>query len=354
MSQSKKTSWLLSALILFLGFGSLACNDVRAAPKELVVYTYDSLVAKGGLGAKIFPLFEKQCQCKLRALASGDAVQMINRVELDSKRNKSTAHVMLGLDQNLWLRAKPFTEDWGSWKPEGLAELTPITKMEAGFLPFDYGVFAMIADTKTLKAKGIALPKNLTDLLASTLKRGLILEDPRTSTPGLAFLLFTHEILGRNVWKFWKKLRSQWLTLPPGWDQAYGLFVKGEAPLVWSYKTSQAYHEEHGDQEGRYKALVFEEGAPIQIEGAAILKSVCSPGKEDSETCGLAKSFLTFLISEETQRLIPKGNWMMPVRLGIELPASFLKLPITTKTTHVSVSDEESQKILQEWAKAIQ
>src|SRR5206468_2130798 len=115
----------------------------------------------------------------------------------------------------------------------------------------------------------------LTELSAPAWKRKLILEDPRTSTPGLDFVLYARAALGERAREFWRGLRGQWLTLAPGWDAAYGLFLKEEAPLVWSYTTSQAYHEEHGDAAGenrRYSAILFEEGQPIQVEGAALVK----------------------------------------------------------------------------------
>jgi thiamine transport system substrate-binding protein len=195
------------------------------------------------------------------------------------------------------------------------------------------------------------------DLLNPIWERRLLLEDPRTSTPGLAFLLYTEKVLGGGgeVWKFWKKLSRQWLAMTVGWEGAYGLFLKKEAPLVWSYLTSQAYHEENGDLAGdkrRFQTLLFEEGQPYQLEGAAIVKgSLKSP-----EDRILARRFLEYLISTEVQKKIPKKLWMYPVLEGVEIPKSFQNLPKSIKLIPLAVPRaprNETQRLLNQWRQSV-
>lgn len=310
----------------------------------LIVATYDSIAAKHGLGPEIFPRFEKKCGCKVQVLASGDGAQLLSKLQLDSERaGKSRAHVVLGLDQATWQRARPYLEEWGGWEPKGYSRIPKEFKVSHGFLPFDYGVLAFIADTEQLKVLKLTAPAKLADLLKPEWRRQVILEDPRTSTPGLSFLLYVNEVGGRD---FWARFRTQWLTLAPGWDAAYGLFLKKEAPLVWSYTTSQAYHESHGDTSGRYRALVFEEGNPMQIEGAALVKGA-------GEQQRLAREFLEFLLTDEVQALIPAKNWMMPVMPGTKLPASFKKVPKPLKLVRTSADAKKIEQALVEWKRAI-
>ena len=114
------------------------------------------------------------------------------------------------------------------------------------------------------------------------------------------------------------------LTVTPGWSEAYGLFTKGEAPMVLSYTTSPAYHM-IADETERYKALAFEEGNYLQIEVAGI---TTTGGKNP-----LSIKFLEFMISPGFQDVIPETNWMLPAgRIDKPLNPAFDKLPKPDKT----------------------
>lgn len=338
---------------LLLAFALWSCGAWAASVPELAVYVYDSFMDKDGLGPEIFPIFERECRCKVRVLPSGDGAQIVSRLQLDAERGKqgggakarSPAQVVIGLDQNTFARAKPWLDT--GFRPRGLDALVPEARGAGdGFVPFDYGVFSFMVDRDELKRRGLAEPKRLADLLRPEWKRGVILEDPRTSTPGLAFLLYANAVGGEG---FWRKFRAQWLTLAPGWDGAYGLFLKGEAPLVWSYTTSQAYHDEHpeakGGKQDRYRALVFEEGQPAQIEGAALVK-----GAEGSPQ---AKALLEFLLSPEVQSRVARKNWMYPVVKGVKLPESFRRLPIARKIVRTPTDALSIERALADWKRSL-
>jgi len=346
--------FLFKQAVLFLLLFSPAAVMAVATSSELVIYTYDSFLAKDGLGAEIFPLFEKKCGCHVRAVAVGDGAQLLTRLQLDHERGKLEAQIVLGLDQQIWDRARPWTESWEKWQPLGYSRLSREFQIEKGFLPFDYSVFAFMADRQALREAGLSVPRSLRDLLKPEWKRNFIFEDPRTSTPGLAFVLYSKMIFSDSPSfdQFWKALKGRWLTIAPGWDQAYGLFLKKEAPLVWSYTTSQAYHEEHGDSPDspRYQAILFEEGQPLQIEGAALVKGVSA----SPEKLRLAQSFLEFLISTEVQTRVPLKNWMLPVVKNTSLPKSFAHLPIPKKIISIQKKSPESKEILSRWRAIIQ
>lgn len=336
---------VFAGVVLALALFSPARAALPSA--DLIVYAYDSFVSKDGLGPEVVATFQKKCACKVALIGVGDASQLVARLRLEAKQGKSVAHVAIGLDQNLWLGAKDLAEDWGRWLPKGYSRIAPEHKVESGFLPFDYGVFALIADTT--KIDGKRLPRSWSDLLDPYFQRKLILQDPRTSTPGLGFVLGANEAFGERRAESWKKLRTQWLTLAPGWDQAYGIFLKGEAPLVWSYVTSEAYHRENGHPFGRYKAVVFEEGNPGQIEGAILVRGTLQLPK----TRQLAMSFLETLISREIQSKVPTRNWMHPIVDGVDVPRSYHSLPKPKRVWMRPRTPAELQATLKEWSASI-
>lgn len=318
----------------------------QASSSELVVYTYDSMIARGGLGEEIFPVFEKKENCKIRVLSAGDGGQLLTRLQLDAKRGKPTAQLVMGLDTATWIQAQPWLESWQNWLPQGYSELKNELRFN-GFLSYDYSPLAFIVDRKNLKNQ--VFPRTIKDLLGSQLKRRILLEDPRTSMPGLSFLLYTKKILGASVWDFWKGLRTHWLTLTPGWEAAYSLFIREEAPLVWSYLTSQAYHSER-DPNDRFQALIFDEGQPVEIEGASLVKGSFSSEQHRK----LAQRFLEFLISPEVQTKIPKKNWMLPVRKDIDIPLSFKKLPVPKKLIFIDDPASQISQTLSDWNRVVE
>ena len=133
------------------------------------------------------------------------------------------------------------------------------------FVPYDYGYFAVIYDTEKLKTP----PKSLKELVEGDPEQKIVIQDPRTSTPGLGLLLWVKSVYGDKAPEAWAKLKGRVLTVTPGWSEAYGLFTKGEAPMVLSYTTSPAYHMV-AENTDRYQAAAFSEGHYLQVEVAGI------------------------------------------------------------------------------------
>jgi thiamine transport system substrate-binding protein len=151
--------------------------------------------------------------------------------------------------------------------------------------------------------------------------------DPRTSSPGLGLLAWTQAIYGDQWQDYWKRLAPSILAMTPGWDTGYGLFTKGEAPLVLSYSTSPAYHKAYEKSE-RYKTLVFEQGHPLEIELAGVLAN--------SKKRKAAEKFLDFLLTQEAQSILPETQWMFPANGSVKLPTSFDVVPKNIKSLTTS------------------
>lgn len=341
---------LLGALLgVILDASSGAASEAAPEKPQLVVYTYDSFVAKDGAGAVLFSRFEKLCGCTVKAVGVGDAGELLARVQLDSRRKKKSAHVVLGIDQYLWPRIQEWSESWGEWSPKRFKQIPEILQVGKGFLPFDHGVLTLIADRSQLKAGELQSVISFRDLTGSAWKRKLLLQDPRASTPGLALLMLTSDRMGEGAWAYWNALRPSWLALLPSWATAYQMFLKKEAPYVWSYTTSVAYHREQGDAD-RFAPVFFNEGNPVQIEGAFLVKGAFDTPAEKK----LALRFLDFLLEDEAQKIISEENWMLPVIEGISLKSEFQNLPVPPKKLNlVPPSSSQSDELLKKWGRAI-
>ena len=296
---------LVSALLMFLGVFSLA----PAADADLTIYAYDSFVSEWGPAGKVIPKFEKLHGIKVDVISVGDAGQVLNRAILEKRRPK--ADIVLGIDNNMLSRAieedilLPYRSRNLQLVPEEL-----LFDRTYHVTPFDHGYFAIVYDSQKLSSP----PRSMDDLLKPEYRKKLIFQDPRTSSPGLGFLLWTVAVYGEGYTAFWEELRPNILTITEGWDTAYGLFTAGEAPMVLSYTTSPAYHVEY-EETTRYRAAIFREGNYLQIEGMGILKG--------AQHLDLAKKFIDFILTKDFQEEIPLTNWMFPVNPQVPLPDSF-------------------------------
>ncbi len=310
----------------------LSSTSAFAAGKTLTVYTYESFTAEWGPGPKVKAAFEKTCGCTVNYVSVEDGVALLNRLKLEGKDTK--ADVVLGLDTGLVADAKAT----GLFAPSGIdasAVKVPGNFKDDVFVPYDYGHFAVVYDTEKMKTP----PKSLDELVNGNPDEKIVIEDPRTSTPGLGLLLWMKSVYGDKAGDAWKKLSRRVLTVTPGWSEAYGLFTKGEAPMVLSYTTSPAYHEME-EKTSRYQAASFSEGHYIQIEVAGMTATSKDPA--------LAKSFLSFMVSPAFQDIIPTTNWMLPAaKMDQPLPDAFNKLVQPAKT--FLMSPEEVQKNRKAW-----
>jgi len=315
-------------------------NPASSADKALTVYTYESFIAEWGPGPKIEAAFEAECGCDLKWVGVADGVALLNRLKLEG--DKAEAGIVLGLDTNLVAEAKAT----GLFEAHGLdtkAISVPGGFGDDTFIPYDYGHFAVIYDTQTIATP----PASLKDLVEGDPEQKIVIQDPRTSTPGLGLLLWMKSVYGDDAAQAWEKLSKRVLTVTPGWSEAYGLFTSGEAPMVLSYTTSPAYHMV-AEETNRYQAAEFAEGHYLQIEVAGLLAA--APDKD------LAREFLNFMMTPGFQNEIPTNNWMMPAApVTMELPDAFSTLVSPEKTFLYSPEEvaENRAAWIEEWLGAM-
>ncbi|MDR2731098.1 MAG: thiamine ABC transporter substrate-binding protein [Treponema sp.] len=335
MKKSKNRTGKIICAVLCVSFTALlilgpgGCKKEKSA--DLVIWTYDSFNSEWGPGPEVSKVFEEKTGVKITWVSHGDAGEIVSR--LIQEGDNSNADIILGLDQNIAGRIL----DSGlleAYRPKGAEKILRELVLDADFriTPFDYSYFAIVYDSET-----ILPPRSLEDLTYSQFKQNLILIDPRTSSPGLGFFAWVKEIYGEGWQDYWRRLQPSILTIADGWSSAYGLFTRGEAPLVLSYTTSPGYHLEYEEIE-RYKAAIFTDGHAMQIEAAGLLKT--ARNKDN------AKAFLDFMISPDFQNIIPLTNWMYTV-IEIPLPDSFRVNPKSDKPL---LPGPVSEADLNEWA----
>jgi thiamine transport system substrate-binding protein len=306
---------LAAALAVALSIASTVPGHAQDKP-TLNVYTYESFVGEYGPGQALKTGFEKHCGCTLAFSSAEDGGALFAKIKLEGASTK--ADVVLGLDDNLMGEADAsglFVEH--GVKTDGLS--LPEPWRSKTFVPYDWGYFAFVYDSDKLKSAPSSLKQLVDDKNGPT----LIIEDPRTSTPGLGLLAWVRAVYGDKAPDAWKALKPRIVTVTKGWSEAYGLFLKGEADMVLSYSTSPAYHI-GAEKKTNYKAAMFAEGHATQMEVAGLLAS--------SKNQELGRSFLAFLLSDEAQALLPETNWMYPARTpATGLPASFQSIAVPGK-----------------------
>jgi thiamine transport system substrate-binding protein len=290
--------------------------SLKVFSKEtLTIYTYDSFVSDWGPGPIIEKKFEEKFNQDINFISVDSAATLLTKIILEGSSTK--ADIVLGLDMNLLEEANQ-SNLFDNHSLENLNNrlVLPIKWKSENFVPYNYGYFAFVYNNKKFKN----VPKSMKELINNT-KARIVIQDPRTSTPGLGLLTWMKSIYGDNVNSEWKKLNKKIVSVTKGWTDAYyNIFLAGEADLVLSYTTSPAAHIMF---EGNYdfSAINFNEGNYLTIEFAGILRS--------SKNKSIAKNFLNFMLSEDFQSVIPSTNIMYPVTKIKKLPEAyqFLKIP---------------------------
>ena len=312
-----------------------ATSAVAAETPELVVYTYDSFVSDWGPGPAIEKAFEEVCGCDLKFVGAGDGAALLARIKLEGAR--SDADVVLGLDTNLTAVAA----ETGLFAPHSVSGdyALPVEWTDPLFAPYDWGYFAFVHNADQ------PAPSSFNALADSDLK--IVIQDPRSSTPGLGLLLWVKDAYGDDAAAIWEGLSDNIVTVTKGWSEAYGLFLEGEADMVLSYTTSPAYHL-IAEEDPSKAAAAFDEGHYMQIEVAGKLASSDQPD--------LADQFLAFMGTDAFQSIIPTTNWMYPaVTPAAGLPDGFETL-IQPKTARLIPAEEVPairDAALQEWLSAL-
>jgi thiamine transport system substrate-binding protein len=292
-----------------------------AAPVTLTMASHNSF----NIGEDLVAAFEEMHNVQLQFLQMGDAGEALNRIILS--RDAPLADVFFGVDNTFLSRALdadiflPYESPLLGQIPDEL-QLDP----EHRLLPVDYGFVNLNADRIWFEEEGIPLPQTLEDLTDPQYDGLLVVQNPATSSPGLAFLLATIGYFGEDGYlDFWQALRENNVMITDGWSEAYfehftvGSAGSGDRPLVVSYSTSppaDVLYATDGRTEPESVNVNPPQGTFRQIEFVGILR-----GTEHEE---LARLWVDYMLSESFQSDIPLQMFVYPANPNAELPELFV------------------------------
>ncbi len=342
--------------LLLITFSLAACAAPPArpsGPQTLVVMTHDSFA----IGEGVLKAFEQANNAKVTILKSGDAGSALNKAILS--KDAPLADVMFGVDNTFLSRALN-SDIFEPYASPALANIPDRFKLdkENRLLPMDFGHVVINYDKAFLKDKGLMPPSAMQELADPKWKGLLVVQNPATSSPGLAFLLASigafPEGSGYDWQQFWKDLRANDVFISPDWNDAYytqfsGSSGKGPRPLVVSYGTSPAAEVFFSEGKltepptGNLDGTAFE-----QIEFAGVLKGAKNPA--------LAQKFVDFMLSKSFQEDIPLQMFVYPVMDGAALPDVFVKFaqPIApTYSLPPEQIDQNRDKWIETWTRIV-
>jgi thiamine transport system substrate-binding protein len=322
----------------------------------LYVVTHSSFA----MSKEVREAFEKQTGAKVQVIKLGDAGEALNKVILS--KGSPLGDVFFGADNTFLSRALQ-ADIFEPYAPKGLDAVPAEFKLDSTnrMTPIDVGYVNINYDIAALKKANLAVPQSLSDFTKPEYKGKLVVENPATSSPGLAFLLSTIATFGESgnyTWKdFWRDLRKNDVQVSAGWDDAYyGSFSassgsKGNVPFVVSYSTSPAaevFFSEGALKEPPTGNLYPPKGAFKQIEFAGVLKGAKNPE--------LAKQWLDFMLSQNFQEDVPLQMFVYPVLPTAKQPDVFARFAAIPKEPAVISPDDISknrEKWIQEWTQIV-
>jgi thiamine transport system substrate-binding protein len=295
--------------------------SVTSAPSQLTVMTHDSFAVTTGL----VQAFESQNNVKVNFIKNGDAGAALNRAILS--KDAPQADVFYGVDNSLLSKAL----DENIFQPYNsplLANIPAEYQLDSQnrALPVDYGDVCINYDKAYFSSKKLALPQSLEDLAKPEYKGLLVIENPATSSPGLAFLMATIAHFGQDKYlDYWKTLKANGVVVVDGWETAYytnfsGSSGKGPQPLVISYSSSPAAEVVYATTPPADSptASILAPGTCFrQIEFVGILKG--------TKNQTLAEKFVDFMLDKSFQEDMPLQMYVYPVNTKAALPDVFVK-----------------------------
>lgn len=318
---------------------------------DLIVVTHDSFAVSDD----VLKEFETANNAKVQILKSGDAGAALNKAILAGASNP-LGDAFFGVDNTFLSRALK-ADLFETYKPNGADVIPTQYQLDPQFrmTPIDYGDVCLNYDVAWFKQKNLAPPQSLDDLTKPEYKSLLVVENPATSSPGLAFLLATIGKYGPDKYlDYWKQLRTNDVAVSDGWEDAYNnqstWSGKGDRPIVVSYATSPA--AEVFFSNGKYTTpptgnVLGDSACFRQIEFAGVFKNAKQPA--------LARKFIDFMVSTRFQEDIPAQMFVFPMNPNAKLPDfyKFAETPKNPAQVSADMIDANRDAWIKAWTQAV-
>lgn len=339
-------------LLTILLFFALLAACAPASPTVLRVMTHDSFSAS----EPVVRQFEETHNVKIEFLKSGDSGAALNRAIL-TKENPQ-ADLLFGVDNTFLSRALQA----GIFEPyqSPLLQQIPtefILDPQFRALPVDFGDVCINYDRSYFEKQKIKVPETLQDLTRPEYRGLLVVENPATSSPGLAFLLATIAEFGDPGYlDYWKQLRANGVVVVNDWNTAYytnfsGSSGKGPQPMVVSYGTSPAAEVIFASQpltEAPTASIIGPNTCFRQIEFIGILKG--TPNRK------LAEEFVDFILGKTFQEDIPLQMFVFPVNSQAAVPEEFsryVQVPSQPAELGLDLIDQHREAWIEAWTEVV-
>jgi thiamine transport system substrate-binding protein len=355
----------LSALVLAAcaggsGGGSAASTaaDVGSPPAASFAPVTVTLLAHDSFAVtqKVLDSFTARTGITVKVVTGGDAGEVVNKAVLTA--GNPEGDVLFGVDNTLLSRAvdaRLFTP----YRAQALGEVRPeLAALVPGYAvtPIDYGDVCVNLDDRWFAEHGVVQPRTLADLTDPKYKGLLVVENPATSSPGLAFLLATIARYGDGGYlDYWKQLRANGVQVVNGWTEAYeGAFSGGSQggtrPIVVSYASSPPAEIVYArdPKPTRPSTSVMTDGCFRQVEFAGVLR-----GTEHEQA---ARAVVDWMLTEAFQADVPLSMFVFPARAGTPLPEVFQRFAATPKqplTLRPADIAKNRERWVDDWTSAV-
>ncbi|MCB7136116.1 thiamine ABC transporter substrate-binding protein [Cellulosimicrobium marinum] len=317
-------------------------GDPAASDSTVTLVTHDSFAVSDD----VLAAFEAESGLEVEQVAPGDGGALVNQLVLT--KGSPLGDVVFGIDNTFASRAiaegvlDPYT-------PAGLSESAAQYAVGDGgeLTAIDVGDVCVNVDHAWFEDAGVPEPATLDDLADPQYRDLLVVTNPATSSPGLAFLLATVDAFGEDGWEqYWADLRDNGVKVVDGWSDAYSVDFSGgegagDRPLVLSYATSPAFTVSEDGTSTSTGALL--DTCFRQVEYAGVLAGADNPEG--------ARQLVDFLVSEAFQADVPGQMYMYPADDTVELPAEWQQFaPLADEPFDVAPEDVDAHR--DEWIQA--
>ena len=344
LSHKVVVTWIALALTLALGAATAGCGGSEK-PKDVVLVTHEAFA----VSKSVQRAFEQETGLELKILQSGDAGEMLTKALLTA--GNPQGDVLFGVDNTLLSRAL----DGDVFEPYESPRLEDVDEQfvldpEHRVTPIDHGEVCLNVDKAWFVKREIVAPRSTDDLTDERYRGLLVVENPATSSPGLAFLLATIARYGESGWQsYWRKLRNNGVLVVDGWTEAYTVRFsgaagsKGSRPIVVSYASSPpAEVIFRTPKPTTAPTAVVEDSCFRQIEFAGVLRGARNEAG--------ARKLVDFMLSTRFQEDVPLSMFVFPVNRHAELPREFTEFAVVPESP-LELPPEDIEANRDDWIK---
>ena len=325
---------------------------------SVTLVTYDSFPEADTSLNDALADFSTETGIDVEILVAGDTGTMLSKASLTA--GNPEGDVMWGIDNSLLSRAlddeifepylaTPIADGSVDIAAEFL-ELVP----NGEATPVDYGDVCVNYDLAWFAERDLDPPSSFADLVDPAYAGMLVVQNPATSSPGLAFVLATIHEYGLEGWQdYWSQLGANGVEVVEGWTQAYYERFTwaggGPTPMVVSYGSSPPAEVIFADPpRDDAPTGVVEDTCYRQIEFAGVLRGTDAPDA--------ARQLVDFLISERFQQELALNLFVYPTNEAVALPQEFVDfavVPDASRSLDPALIDAERSTWIDEWTELV-